>query len=40
MARSLNAECMQLRQRIEEDGTVADFLIRVRADEKDFMEVR
>lgn len=40
MAASLNAECVLLRQRQEKEGSVSEFLVRVRADEKDFMEVR
>jgi len=40
MCESLDAECIELRRRPEEAGVVAEFLIRVRADEKDFMEVR
>lgn len=40
MAESLNAECIELRRHHEEGGTVAEFLVRVRAEEKDFTEVR
>ena len=40
MAQSLNAECIELRRHNEEGGTVAELLVRVRAEEKDFMEVR
>ncbi|KAK2142972.1 hypothetical protein LSH36_891g02046 [Paralvinella palmiformis] len=40
MAASLNADCVVLRQRLEKAGTVAEYLVRKRADEKDFMEVR
>lgn len=40
MAQSLNAECIELRRHQEEGGTVAEFLVRVRAEEKDFTEVR
>ncbi|ESN96478.1 hypothetical protein HELRODRAFT_107544 [Helobdella robusta] len=40
MAASLNAECLQLRHRTEEGGEVAEYLVRVRVQEKDFMEVR
>lgn len=40
MAESINCECVQLRDRQEKAGVVAEFLLRVRADEKDFMEVR
>ncbi len=40
MTDSVNAECVELRQRQEKAGLVAEFLVRKRADEKDFMEVR
>jgi GTPase len=40
LAESLNAECVELRRRREHSGFLADFLIRVRADERDFIEVR
>lgn len=41
LAESINAECVQLRRRQEHHGGhIADFLIRVRAEERDFIEVR
>lgn len=40
MAASLDADCVLLRERLEKAGTVAEYLVRKRADEKDFMEVR
>ena len=40
MADTLDAECVQLRQRQVDSGLVGEFLIRKHADEKDFMEVR
>ena len=40
MAASLSAECVQLRQRSVEGGIVSEFLVRRRAEERDFMEVR
>jgi GTPase len=40
LAETLNAECVELRRRREHSGFLADFLIRVRADERDFIEVR
>lgn len=40
LAQSLDAECLQLRRRTEEAGQVAEFLVRKRVQEKDFMEVR
>jgi GTPase len=40
LAEKLNAQCVELRRRKEQSGFVADFLIRVRADERDFIEVR
>ncbi|ELU07355.1 hypothetical protein CAPTEDRAFT_141891, partial [Capitella teleta] len=40
MADTLDAECVELRRRQEKAGTVAEFLIRTRAEAKDFNEVR
>ena len=40
MADSLNAQCVSLRERQEKAGKVTEFLVRIRAEEKDFMEVR
>ena len=40
MATALDAECVLLREKPVPDGKVTEFLIRKRADEKDFMEVR
>ena len=40
MADTFQAECVSLRERQEKAGTVAEYLVRVRAEEKDFMEVR
>ena len=40
LAQHVNAEVIELRRHQEEGGTVVEFLIRVRADEKDFTEVR
>ena len=38
MADSLSAECVSLRERQEKAGTVSEYLVRVRAEEKDFIE--
>ena len=40
LAETINAECVQLRVKPEKEGAVAEFLIRIRADQRDFMEVR
>ena len=40
MAETLDAECVALRHKEAQEGKVAEYLIRKRADEKDFMEVR
>jgi len=40
LAEKLNAECVELRRRQEHHGCIADFLIRERAEERDFIEVR
>jgi len=40
LAEKLNAECVELRRRQEHHGCIADLLIRERADERDFTEVR
>jgi len=40
LTEALNAECVELRRRQEHHGCIADLLIRERADERDFTEVR
>jgi len=40
LAEQLNAECVELRRREEHHGCIADLLIRERAEERDFTEVR
>jgi GTPase len=40
LSETLNAECVELRRRRDHNGFIADFLIRVRAEERDFTEVR
>jgi len=40
LAEELNAECVELRRRQEHHGCIADLLVRERADERDFTEVR
>ncbi|XP_013417602.1 GTP-binding protein 1 isoform X2 [Lingula anatina] len=40
MAATLNADCVELRFKSEKCGQVAEFLIRKRAESRDFMEVR
>lgn len=40
MAETSGAECVKLRQHQEKAGMVAEFLVRMRAEERDFMEVR
>ena len=40
LAEKLNSECVELRRRQEHHGCIADLLIRERADERDFIEVR
>ena len=40
MCKSIDADVVLLRERSEEDGFVCEFLVRRRADEKDFVEVR
>ena len=40
LAGSLDADCVLLRERLEKAGRVAEYLVRRRADQKDFMEVR
>ena len=37
---TLNADCMLLRQRNYECGVTGQFLVRQRADDTDFMEIR
>ena len=40
LAETIDAECVELRRRNEEEGQVVEYLIRKRTDERDFMEVR
>ena len=40
LSEKLNADCVELRRRQEHHGCIADLLIRQRADERDFIEVR
>ncbi|XP_070498163.1 GTP-binding protein 1 [Chironomus tepperi] len=40
LAATLNADCVELRQRKGEKGTTGQYLIRQRVDETDFMEIR
>ena len=40
LSQSLGADIVLLRERQLETGFVADFLVRKRADERDFVEVR
>lgn len=40
LAATLNADCVELRQRKCEKGTTGQYLIRQRVDESDFMEIR
>jgi len=40
LAEKLNADCVELRRRQEHHGCIVDLLIRERADERDFTEVR
>ena len=40
LAETIDAECVELRRRTEQDGVVVEYLIRQRTDERDFMEVR
>lgn len=40
LATTLNADCVELRQRKGEKGTTGQYLIRQRVDETDFMEIR
>jgi len=40
LAATLNADCVELRQRKGEKGTTGQYLIRQRVDESDFMEIR
>jgi len=40
LSEKLNAECVELRRRQENNGYIADLLVRERADERDFIEVR
>ena len=40
LAETIDAECVELRRRNEQEGQVVEYLIRKRTDERDFMEVR
>ena len=40
MSEELNCECLVLRERMEEGGSVTEALIRTRVTERDFMEIR
>ena len=40
LAETCDADVVLLREKPAEEGTVAEYLVRVRADENDFMEVR
>ncbi len=40
LSETIDAECVELRRRNEQEGQVIEFLIRKRTDERDFMEVR
>jgi GTPase len=40
LAEKINADCVELRRRSEKDGFVTEVLVRIRADLKDFMEIR
>ena len=40
MAETLNAQCTSIRKRQEKAGWIEEFLVRKRAEETDFMEVR
>ena len=40
LAETLNADCVLLREHPEKGGRIAEYLIRNRAEEDDFMEVR
>ena len=40
LAETLNAECVLLREHPEKGGSIAEYLVRNRAEEDDFMEVR
>lgn len=40
LAATLNADCVELRQRPSEKGMTGQYLIRKRVDQSDFMEIR
>lgn len=40
LAATLNADCVELRQRPSDRGMTGQFLIRRRVDQSDFMEIR
>ena len=40
IAGSLNAQCCLLRERVETEGKVKEYLVRKEAEAEDFMEVR
>ena len=40
LGESCNADVVLLREKPAEEGTVAEYLVRNRVDENDFMEVR
>ena len=40
IATSLGLECVQLRERTVEEGTVAEYLLRQKLEPEDFMEIR
>lgn len=40
LATTLNADCVELRQRPSDKGMTGQFLIRRRVDQSDFMEIR
>lgn len=40
LAATLNADCVELRQRPSDKGMTGQFLIRRRVDQSDFMEIR
>lgn len=40
LAATLNADCVELRQRPSDKGMTGQFLIRRRVDQDDFMEIR
>lgn len=40
ISQSLDLECVHLRERIAEEGKVAEFLLRKKVAQEDFMEIR